>query len=386
MSKEQFSQEDIETFKWDEEEGGDFFENLDPENKVEKPGEIGGEEKPKKDDKPEGKKEPEIKAEDVDWFGEEDTKEESDDSDEGKPKDKPKSNSRTESLSNVGVANFLKEKGIIDFELEEGDELDELDAEQLIEDAYQDSVDQRLQETIAELPDSVKNLVKFVSKGGNPDEYMAQVSKSSNSGISKKMDMSEESNQIKFMKHQLRSEGHDDEYIDFQIETMQDSGRLESMSGKAFNKWKKEQDVIDQEMIKAQEQRVQKAKLDQLQYKKSIAQKLSETKNINNLKFNRNDSRDLPDYISNPSVELEDGRRVSSFHKDIFEAIKDPEKVLVMAKLLRNNFDFKDIETSVATEKTREFKNEIQRQKSGRKISSGDGGSQTKRLADYFPD
>lgn len=376
MTKDTFSQEDLETFKWDEPVPGvDFFSEVgtqEPEKKEEG--------KSEEEDKPEDKTE-----ETVDLFGETSKEQESTEEVDRKEEeeiDKP----NNEKISNLGVANFLKEKGIIDFELEEGEELDELDAEQLIEDSYEEAVERRLGETISELPDSVKNLVKFVSKGGDPDEYFAQMSAVSSEGISKNLDITNEDNQVKFMKFQLKQDGFDDEYIDFQIETMKDSGRLESMSSKAFTKWKKEQDEKDSSLLERQKEAIEKQRQAQLKYRRDLGQKLSETESINNLKFSKQDIKELPDYISTANVTLEDGRKISPFYRDLFEYVKDPEKVLVIAKLIKGGLDFKDIEKNVITKQTKEVKQDLQRQKDNKRINSAEGSSQPKRLADYFPD
>ena len=69
----------------------------------------------------------------------------------------------------------------------------------------------------------------------------------------------------------------------------------------------------------------------------------------------------------------------------MFEAIKDPNKVAILAKLVKNDFDFKDIKVKAATETTLKVKEDLQRQKEKNKtIGSAGGSSQTKRLADYF--
>lgn len=288
-------------------------------------------------------------------------------------------------VSNTGVANFLKEKGFIDFELEEGEELDEAGAEQLIEDAFDDSVEQRLEQTIASLPDSVKNLVKFAAKGGDVDEYLASVSKTSSEGVSKNLDMTKESNQEKFMRYKLAQEGNDEEYIDFQIETMKDSGKLESLSSKAFGAWKKTQDTKDQELVTAQKERVEAAKKTALTFKRDITKHVSEVKDINGLKFSRQDARELPDYITNATEQV-NGKQTTPFYKELSEALKDKDKVLVMAKLLKSNFSFKDIEKAAATKVAKEVKNNIQRQQENKNLGTAGGGSQAKRLADYFND
>lgn len=290
-------------------------------------------------------------------------------------------------LNNVGVANFLKEKGFINFEIEEGQELDDVDAEALIEDAFDESVEQRLEDTIAGLPDSVKNLVKFAAKGGDVEQYLASISQSTSQGVSKTLDMTKEANQEKFMRFKLSQEGNDEEYIDAQIEFLKDSGKLEGISTKAFGNWKKTQDAEDERLVEEQKARVAAARQNALNFRKDITKQVSETKDINGLKFTRQDARELPDYITSATETLEDGRTLTPFYKDLGEALKDKNKVLLMAKLLKSGFDFKDIEKAAATKVAKDVKTNIQRQQQNNKdISTAGGSSQPKRLADYFND
>lgn len=328
--------------------------------------------------------------------GDDNGEEGQDDGDQGQaPEKSSKTKIKTEEgqedksivISNSGVANFLKEKGFIDFELEEGEELDEAGAEQLIEDAFDDSVEQRLEQTIASLPDAVKNLVKFAAKGGDVDEYLASVSQTSSQGVTKNLDMTKEANQEKFMRYKLAQEGNDEEYIDFQIETMKDSGKLEALSTKSFGAWKKTQDSKDEELVTAQRERVEAAKKTALTFKRDITKHVSEVKDINGLKFSRQDARELPDYITNATEQV-NGKQTTPFYKELSEALKDKDKVLVMAKLLKSNFSFKDIEKAAATKVASKVKSDIQRQQQNNIElgSTAGGGSQAKRLADYFND
>lgn len=331
----------------------------------------------------------------IDFFGEsnKDDKEansdtDNDDTDEGSEEDKTDKGNVTESQTsvstNVGVANFLKDKGFINFELEDGQELDENDAEQLIEDAWDESVEDRLEQTIAGLPETVKNLVKYAAKGGDVESYLSEISKTGSEGLSKNLDISKESNQEKFMRHKLAQEGNDEEFIDFQIESMKETGKLEALSTKAFNAWKKTQEDRDAQLVEEQNNRIKEAKRKALAFKKDIIKEASETKEFNGLKFNKQDTRELPEYITNASEEV-NGKQTTPFYKDLGEALKDKQKVLVLAKLLKSNFSFKDIEKAAATKVAKDVKSNIQRQQQNNKdISTAGGSSQVKRLADYF--
>lgn len=381
MSQETFNQKELDTFQWDQSvEEVDFFGEV-----TKNPSKVAAEDAEKEKDKE--KEEPEV----IDFFGDtgiEDDPEGKDDpegdADKADKLDKDEDGDKPAVLSNVGVASFLKDKGLIDFELEEGTELEEDDAEALIEEGFETSVENKVGVLMAALPDSVKNLVKFAMNGGDPDEYLSTISKSSAKGVTGKMDITKESNQEEFMKFKLAGEGNDEEYIEAQIEFLKDSGKLDSIATKAFNNWKSKEDERAAELVEQQKQQVAQTKKNQLEYKREISEHLSEIENINNLKFTKKDQKDLPEYIGDNSVTLEDGRKITPFYRDLFASMKDKNKLAVLAKLVKNNFDFKDIETAIATKQARNVKEDIQRQKTGKKLNTASGSSQPKRLADYF--
>jgi len=65
--------------------------------------------------------------------------------------------------------------------------------------------------------------------------------------------------------------------------------------------------------------------------------------------------------------------------------MKDKEKLVLMAKLLRNDFDFSSITKSIDTKRTRELKDNLQRQAESKSVKSNNGSSQKpQRLIDLL--
>ena len=65
--------------------------------------------------------------------------------------------------------------------------------------------------------------------------------------------------------------------------------------------------------------------------------------------------------------------------------MKDKDKLVVMATLLRNNFDFTSLQKSIGTKVTKTLKENLQNQKATQSIKSNAGSSQTpKRLIDLI--
>ena len=93
----------------------------------------------------------------------------------------------------------------------------------------------------------------------------------------------------------------------------------------------------------------------------------------------------MPEYISSQTVKMNDGRVITPFYRDLFEAMKDKDKLVLLAKLVKTDFDFTPLAKNIDTKRTKALKEDLQRQKEKNKtIGSAGGSSQTKRLADYF--
>lgn len=370
----------LEKFDW-ENNGDNSISEIDffKDTSTEESKENETPEEEEKKEEPENKEEGSKEEEEIAFFGENET-EDSEDSSENKSE-----NVENSSLNNIGVFNFLKEKGFLSLEdKKEDEELDEDLAEAYIEEGIDNMLEEKLDSLVAELPESVKNLVKYASKGGDVEEYLQQAFAHTASGVSINMNMSDESNQEKFMRFKLAEEGHDEEYIDAQIEFLKDTDKLEKIATKGFDKWKDEQEENNKSIVQQQNEKLKKIKESQIQYRREIKDFAESVKSVKNVKFSRKDAKELPSYITEATEQLEDGRYVTPFYKDLSLAMKDKEKTFLLAKILKGNFDFSDIEKSAVTKTTKEIKNNIQRQKDTNSIKGGGSSRKPKTLSEYF--
>ena len=125
-------------------------------------------------------------------------------------------------------------------ENEDVEDLDDEDIETLVTDKFEQALDARLEESMGNLPDTVKDIVRFAAKGGNIDEMLADISKPASKGITSTLDLNLETNQERIVKYQLEKDGYDSEYIESQLEYLKDSDKLESIARKHFDKFLKE--------------------------------------------------------------------------------------------------------------------------------------------------
>jgi hypothetical protein len=273
---------------------------------------------------------------------------------------KIKTKTPTTNVSNLGTMEFLKEKGLLTYELEEGEKMTEAKAEAMLEDTWETSIDAGVEETIKDLPIELKNLIKHSTKGGNIGELLSAMATSASSGLTKDSDIATEATQVLAITMDLTAQGHDQEYIDAQIEFLKTSEKLEAISTKSYNKIIAEQDASATAQVEratiAKENRKKSAR----EYKTNITTHIGSLKEVKGLTISKTDAAVLPTYISDPTVEMEDGRAVSEFQADLFKVMADKDKVTLLAKLIKSDFDFSSISRKKTTEASRKAREAVQ--------------------------
>lgn len=283
-----------------------------------------------------------------------------DDNDEG---DETKVATAPEGVTKVNsksTLEFLKDKGLVDFELEEGQELTEDLAENLLEDSWEQAVEAEVEATIKDLPQEVKDLIKFASKGGDVGQLLAKMANNVTSGLNKNSDIESEAVQIQAVTTDLLSQGYDQEYIDTQIEFLKDSNKLEGISKKAFDKIIAKQEADTANEVEQATQQKEFRKKQAREYKTNITTHIGSLTEVGGLPVSKQDKAVLPTYISEPTVELQDGRVVSELQADLFKVMADKDKIVLLAKLLKSDFDFSAIARKQATTASRGIKEAVQ--------------------------
>lgn len=284
-------------------------------------------------------------------------------------------------VNNRQTLEFLKEKGLVDYELEEGQELSEEDAEHLIEDSWEKALETEVEATIKDLPQDVKDLIKFAAKGGDVSELLSKMVQHATSGITKNSDMENEDVQALAVTMDLRNQGYDQEYIDSQLEFLKDSGKLGAISKKAYDKIIAEQETETAGEVARQATLVENRKKAAREYKSNITTHINSLDEMGGLPISKQDKSVLPTYISEPTVELQDGRYVSEMQADLFKVMADKDKIVLLAKLLKTDFDFSAIERKKQTQAARGIKEAVERVDRKEVSNSESGGHKSNKKA-----
>ena len=295
-----------------------------------------------------------------------------------------------EKAENIFILNKLKEKGFIDYELEEGEELTDELAGELIEEKFDESVDSKVKELLTELPDDKKQVVQFLIKGGNLDELISTLT-SKDVLIKLDIDLEKEENQISTLQKLLKLEDKDEEEIDSEIDYLKDSGKLKLMTEKKFNKYKSEQKNKQDELVKNQEETLENEKKSIKQSKLKISTFLNSNEEVDGIKFSKDDKKQLPSYMNDKNIKLNSGASITQMQKELFYELPKNEKTMIqLATLLRNRnedgtFNFDSIIKSSKTKVVQEVKNGVRRNNMSIPGSSSTKNNKSdKSLSDYF--
>jgi len=307
-----------------------------------------------------------------------------DDEEEEEEQETPEGNSIT-------TLSVLQDKGLIEYELEEGETLTDEKAAEILEDSLDTMFEDRLEELFENVPDIVKEINKFVIKGGDINAYLQAVSVQNQTGLTKDLDLEEEANQELVIRHGLKEEGYDDEYITAQIEFLKDSNRLKKHSETHYKKWDEKRKEEQKSILKSQEQVQKREKEQRRALKGKVTTFLKETEEVTGFTVTKQDRKVLPNYMSDRNVKLENGGQITAMQRDLMRVLNSPTGSVQIAKLLQaasedGELNFEEIKKETTTKVAKQVRDNVRRDKKRIITNSGGGkNSKPKRpLADYF--
>jgi hypothetical protein len=334
------------------------------------------------DDKKDKENEDTEDTPDINFFDEEENEDGESTDDKLESGNEGGENEEPRGITASSTLTFLKDKGLVDFELEEGEELTDEKAEEILEDSYDEAIETRLSQLMKDLPDDVKNIVKYSLDGGNVQSLISQMSQSPAAKIDKDLDLENETNQSLVVKTARIEAGEDEETAEAYVEFLKESGKLKGVAEKEHQKIVSSQAKLAAENAKRQAEAKKQAKENHRKFKSEISSFVSESDELDVFKVTRKDKRELPSYISDATVKLENGRVVTELQKDLYLALNDKEKTVKLAKILKSNFDFSDIAKAEKTKFTKEVKRDLSRSK--KTTETAKKSNKSNSLADFF--
>ena len=301
---------------------------------------------------------------------------------EGEEDEKPKREGTENPNFYTDVYKDLKESGI--FKHVEIDEDEELDADRLYElqqEEVEAEVGARLQSWATDdLDEDAQAFIKFKIQGGNTADFFKVYRESTQITLG---DIENEDYQDELIRYQLQKEGWDKDEIEDRLEYLTESNKKSKFAEKYFTKLEQEIETQKQNLTKQAEKQKQTARLQEEEFKNSIKETLDSNTEIKGLKISDKDKGTIFNFLTKKDQKIDNNTSITGFQRKLSEVFKDPNKIVLLAKLVNDDFDFSQLEKSSVTKKTKEVKRNIENRQSMRPSGSG-SSSGANSLASLF--
>lgn len=241
-----------------------------------------------------------------------------------------------------GLASYLAEEGIVDFE--DSDDIE--DSPDLIKNVVYSTAKNMVDEYKESIPDVGKKFLKYIEDGGDPNKFINSISAPIDF---ENIDLENIDNQKAVLSEFLKIQGYTDEEIREELIDYEDSLLLEKKSATALNKLKtfysKQSDKLLQEQEALKE--LQAKELEE--YVENIRNTIKESNNLGGLNVSASDKKDFEKYLLSRGT---DG--LTQYERDIQE---NPIKTQIeLAYLKYKKFDFTKVANKVKSEEAKRLK------------------------------
>lgn len=354
-------------FNWDSE---DFFADpvVETEEKVEvKEEETSKEDTPTDDpeDKEKGKEDPKEEVVEDDFFFEEPEENEDDVFKE-----------KTSDLKKLFAE--LKEQGSLTVDFE--DDFTEENVPDIIEREVEAQLEEAMSDFANGLDDEGKAFIKFKKEGGDTKQFfkLYKTLSETPSPI-----VGDDSSHEKFLKYYYSSyENMDAEEIEDRLDYLKEKGRLENYSLKYHNKVEENQEKEREQLVSQQKEVAKQREQQRQKLAEDLKEVIDTSDEIKNFPITPKDKKDLHKYMTKAVKKVAPGQYLTQLQSDLQEAFKDKQKIVLIAKLLKDDFDVSYLKKKAITEETKKTKEKLSNSKTKRR-SSGKTSS-NKGLADFF--
>lgn len=369
-------QKSLASFEWDDNELEFFGQAKDEESSKETTDpEKEKEEKEKEEEKKEDRKEED----------EEEEKKEEDKSPEpfseitDETKSEEKKSEEDDFFKTLAVG--LKDKGVFSFTDIPDKNIDENQFVKL----YEDEVEARVQDTFEgffeELDDDGKEFLKYKKDGGSTEEFFRMKKDVSEYPEGDITDENFQKRLLKFYYNNIEKLDVDD--IDERMEWLEEGDKIEKYAKKYNNKIQQIKKDKQKRFTEHQKELADDEEDKKLQFQDDIKNTLDSTDSIKDFPITRKDKSELLAFITKPVIKVGKNRYITGLQKELRELSKDNKKLILLAKLLKSDFDMSAVEKKERTKQTRELKSDLQRAKSNKKPATS-SSSGKRSLSEFF--
>ena len=205
---------------------------------------------------------------------------------------------------------------------------------------------------------------EFLLNGGTLEEL---VQKSS----FKTYNVTTEDGALAFLKDHYIGQGLDDEEVQEQLDYHDVNGNAVKVAEKYYSRWKASQEKEVNSDLKAPKDNKENQKAKHSDWKTKVIQGINKVNEYAGIEFTANKKELINDIVLN-TVKTDEGKYTSRFISEFFRVYNDdPKKLLLIATILRDDFDPAKLATKIETKETTKIKAKI-------KAASSVGGKSPK--------
>lgn len=290
------------------------------------------------------------------------------------------------------LAAELKEKGILStVALPKDKDITEDEFFELHDKEIEARVTEAFEGFFKELDPDAIDFLKFKRSGGKTHEFFAAYTDTLD------IDEFDDTNKAqieKVIRHYISTvEDLDGEDLEDRIKYINESGLAKVKAGKWFDKIKAAEKQEKEELTKQVELQAKQREQAAKEFADAFLEVATSTEEVGGFTFTKAEQKELASYVTKPTVKIGKNKFIPEFNKKLGAILKaekpeDKQKLLVLAKLLKTDFDTSGITIKEKTKVAREAKSKLREAKTGGKSlhSSGVNNRGERSLADFFPD
>jgi hypothetical protein len=279
------------------------------------------------------------------------------------------------------LATGLKDQGVFTNSEISDENIDEEGFVNLLENEVEGRVQETFEGFFSEMDDDGKAFLKHKKEGGSTKDFFNVVKETSAYPTG---DIDDEGYQKKFLKYYYENiEKLDAEDTEERLEYLEENDKIEKFA-------KKYQPKVEQIQAKEKTALANRAKeakkLDDesiKEFQTNLKSTLDKTETIKNFSIAKTEKNELFNFITKPSVKVGKNKFITGLQEGLQKVSKDHNTLILLAKLIKSDFDTSSIQTKEETKQTRKLKSNLQRSKKNIKPSAN-GGTGKSQLSDFF--
>jgi hypothetical protein len=285
------------------------------------------------------------------------------------------------------LAAEMKEKGIFqNIEIPEGKKLTEEEFLELQDQEIEARVTETFESFLEEMDDDGKAFLKFKKSGGKTTDFLTHYAATFDLEEFDENDPKQVDKVNRYYLTTVEKLNADD--LEDRIAWMKEGGKEKAKATKWFEAIKKAETDKKKTILAAQEKAAELREEKADAFNAQLVKVLNKTEKVGTFVLTEKDKKELTPYMTKATVKVGKNKFVPPLQAELSEILKAEtdeakQKLLILGKLVKNNFDVADLITKVETKVATKAKSALQQAKKGiRPISSG--SKEKKELSDFF--